>query len=89
VLEVWRRSLPPQNNNKDFRWLSGSRGGGNTNVVTRNIMGSAYEQAGASNYQWIVRSDPGTGILGKNPDPAKGHCVSDSSLIYLQNNAID
>ena len=77
----------------DYRWLTGSRGSGNAHVLTRNHLGSTYESSAhiTRTYQWIVRSNAGTGprSFTGNADPAYGHCVQDLEKLFLQNNFMD
>lgn len=55
-----------QNNHQDNRWLSGGRGSGNEEVVTRNALESDYEVNDApTTYQWMVRRSSGSGIRGQ------------------------
>ena len=78
-----------QNNFMDSRWLNGCRGSWNGGVNTRNHLGSSYEKFSvAKAYQWIVRSEAGSGNKLDN-DPKEGQCVKDDESIYLQNNFMD
>jgi len=72
----------------DNRWLSGGRGGGNAQVVTRNHFQSSYETNSGATYQWIVRSEAGNGDRLPN-DRVLGMCVTHNSVVYLQNAALD
>ena len=78
-----------QNNWRDNRWLSGARNRGNTQVVTRNHLGSNYERERvARTYKWTIRSTAGNGARSY-PDPKAGDCLRYGDIIYLQNNWIN
>jgi len=74
-----------QVNSMDYRWLSGGRGGGNPQAVTRNHLRSSYEISARNTYQWIVRSTAGTGLRSSR-DPKQGKCLRYGDAIYLQVN---
>ena len=80
-----------QNRYRDDRWLSGSRGSGNTGVITFDNRSSYEGTTVGKTYEWIVRSNVGSGYRTneKSPDPAYGNCVEEHSLVALQNNYID
>jgi len=74
------------------RWLSGARNTGNKDVITQNHLVNDHERLTmATAYQWIVRSNPGTGSRSNDlsPDPAYGECVEVLGVIYLQVNFMD
>ena len=73
-----------QNNGLDHRWLNGARGSGNEGVLTRNHLGSSYEQNNVANYyKWKIRSTVGNGSTS-NSDPKDGQCLLKDDIIYLQ-----
>jgi hypothetical protein len=79
-----------QVNNLNNRWLSGGRSGGNNGVVTRDALGSAYEQTtgAAKSYEWIVRSAPGNGNRSFK-DVRFGRCVEYGDIVNLEVNNLD
>ena len=66
-------------------WLTGARAGGNEQTLTRNALGSSYEQehAVASTCRWKILSTLGTGQLDF-ADPLSGACVQYGTPVYLQ-----
>jgi hypothetical protein len=68
------------------RWLRGNRGGLDERARTFDRYGDD-----PGYYQWIIRSDVGSGSLNieDNPDPYQGACVSTEFLVYLQFNVLE
>ena len=79
-----------QVNSLDNRWLSGGRSGGNSDVVTRDALGSTYEQRTgvAKTYEWTVRSNASDGKV-TSIDPKNGHCVKYGDRLHLQVNNLN
>lgn len=49
------------------RWLTGARGGDNTNVATRNCRDGDYEESVISSFQWIVLATLGASATPSPP----------------------
>mmetsp|Transcript_14811 Transcript_14811/g.22627 ORF Transcript_14811/g.22627 Transcript_14811/m.22627 type:complete len:605 (+) Transcript_14811:77-1891(+) len=74
-----------QNTLSSSNWLTGARNIGNWGVYVRDVS-SAPERA-QTTYEWIVRSQPGTGKRTFTED--KRDCVKNGDTIYLQSNHMD
>lgn len=68
------------------RWLSGGRGKGNEIVVTRDLVGNAFESTITPTYSWQVRSNAGLGNVDAKAetDVKTGQCVSYRDFVFLQ-----
>ena len=63
VLEVQRYDLPSGKKEPKNRWLTAACEKGNAAVRTRNVL--LDELKVVNTYQWVVRSNTGTGMLGR------------------------
>jgi len=68
------------------RRLSGNRSG-NDSVFTKDYLDSS-EQTVKKTYQWIIRSEPGTGGVSYL-DPKKDICAKYGDMIYIQNTDVN